>query len=63
MGFPPFRGGLLRYADTLGAKDVVAALRRILSAPDIMARAGSQERFAPAPLLLELMEKGGRFHA
>jgi 3-hydroxyacyl-CoA dehydrogenase/enoyl-CoA hydratase/3-hydroxybutyryl-CoA epimerase len=26
IGFPPFRGGLLRYADTLGAKHVVEKL-------------------------------------
>lgn len=28
IGFPPFRGGLLKYADTLGAKTVVEKLRR-----------------------------------
>jgi 3-hydroxyacyl-CoA dehydrogenase/enoyl-CoA hydratase/3-hydroxybutyryl-CoA epimerase len=26
IGFPPFRGGLLRYADSLGAKQIVEKL-------------------------------------
>jgi 3-hydroxyacyl-CoA dehydrogenase/enoyl-CoA hydratase/3-hydroxybutyryl-CoA epimerase len=26
IGFPPFRGGLLRYADSLGAKNIVEKL-------------------------------------
>ena len=62
MGFPPFRGGLLRYADARGARDVVAALRRIQAAPDVVARSSSRERFVPARSLLALKEAGGRFH-
>jgi 3-hydroxyacyl-CoA dehydrogenase/enoyl-CoA hydratase/3-hydroxybutyryl-CoA epimerase len=31
MGFPPFRGGLLRYADTLGAQNVIDRLEKIYS--------------------------------
>lgn len=44
-GFPPFRGGLLRYADSLGLERVAERLRRY--AADL------GPRFAPAPGLLE----------
>jgi len=54
-GFPPFRGGLLRYADTLGAKRVEEGLRAL------SARLGT--RFRPAPLLVELARAGGIFYA
>jgi 3-hydroxyacyl-CoA dehydrogenase/enoyl-CoA hydratase/3-hydroxybutyryl-CoA epimerase len=63
MGFPPFRGGLLRYADARGLRDVVDTLRRIAAAPDVLARNGGRERFQPAPLLLDLAGRGGRFHS
>jgi 3-hydroxyacyl-CoA dehydrogenase/enoyl-CoA hydratase/3-hydroxybutyryl-CoA epimerase len=42
-GFPPFRGGLLRYADTLGARTIVERL-------DVLAKAHGP-RFAPCGLL------------
>ncbi len=54
LGFPPFRGGPFRYADTLGAAPVVERLRRYQD------RFGL--RFAPAPKLLELAASGGKFH-
>ncbi len=54
-GFPPFRGGLLRYADHLGIKAVHDTLSRY---------AGLQgPRFAPAPLVKKLAFDGGRFYA
>jgi 3-hydroxyacyl-CoA dehydrogenase/enoyl-CoA hydratase/3-hydroxybutyryl-CoA epimerase len=53
-GFPPFRGGLLRYADSLGAKSVVDRLKLYHS------RFGA--RFEPAPRLLKMAERGERFH-
>ncbi|HJW14241.1 MAG TPA: 3-hydroxyacyl-CoA dehydrogenase NAD-binding domain-containing protein, partial [Thermoanaerobaculia bacterium] len=53
-GFPPFRGGLLRYADALGAARVVSALEELAS------RLGP--RYRPAPLLVEMAKTGGRFH-
>lgn len=54
-GFPPFRGGLLRYADTLGAKNVVERLRkyekrfgaRFEPAPALVARAQHDQKFYP----------------
>ena len=54
LGWPPFRGGPFRYADTLGAAQVVERLRRYQD------KYGA--RFAPAPKLLELATSGGRFH-
>ncbi len=42
-GFPPFRGGLLRFADEMGIPDVVGELMRLSTAVD--------ERFAPCDYL------------
>jgi 3-hydroxyacyl-CoA dehydrogenase/enoyl-CoA hydratase/3-hydroxybutyryl-CoA epimerase len=54
LGWPPFRGGPLRYADTLTASQVVDRLRRYQD------RFG--DRFKPAPRLVELASGGGKFH-
>ncbi len=62
MGFPPFRGGLLRWADQLGLREVLARLMRIAGAPDISARGESAMRFKPAPLIRKLAEMNARFH-
>ena len=53
-GFPPFRGGLLRHADSLGSSRVLAALE------DLASRLGT--RFQPAPLLRDMAKSGARFH-
>jgi 3-hydroxyacyl-CoA dehydrogenase / enoyl-CoA hydratase / 3-hydroxybutyryl-CoA epimerase len=53
-GFPPFRGGLLRYADRLGPQIVVDRLAEFERAH------GS--RFTPAPLLREMAETGRGFY-
>jgi 3-hydroxyacyl-CoA dehydrogenase/enoyl-CoA hydratase/3-hydroxybutyryl-CoA epimerase len=54
LGWPPFRGGPFRYADSLGAAQVVERLRRYQD------RFGA--RFAPAPRLVDLAKTGGTFH-
>jgi 3-hydroxyacyl-CoA dehydrogenase/enoyl-CoA hydratase/3-hydroxybutyryl-CoA epimerase len=54
-GFPPFRGGVLRHADTLGLARVESRL--------IALRAEKGERFAPSPLLARLAAEGGTFTA
>jgi 3-hydroxyacyl-CoA dehydrogenase / enoyl-CoA hydratase / 3-hydroxybutyryl-CoA epimerase len=54
LGWPPFRGGPFRYADTLGAAHVVDQLRKHQD------RFGA--RFTPAPRLLQLAQTGGKFH-
>jgi 3-hydroxyacyl-CoA dehydrogenase / enoyl-CoA hydratase / 3-hydroxybutyryl-CoA epimerase len=53
-GFPPFRGGLLRYADRLGLDTVVSRLRALA--------AEHGERFEPAPFLVRKAEAGEGFY-
>jgi 3-hydroxyacyl-CoA dehydrogenase/enoyl-CoA hydratase/3-hydroxybutyryl-CoA epimerase len=53
-GFPPFRGGLLRYADSVGLARVLAALE------DLASRRGT--RFQPAPLIRDMARSGACFH-
>src|SRR5436853_590628 len=55
LGWPPFRGGPFRYADTLGAAKVVERLRAYQD------RFGL--RFTPAPKLVQLATSGGKFFA
>ncbi|HEU5181769.1 MAG TPA: 3-hydroxyacyl-CoA dehydrogenase NAD-binding domain-containing protein [Candidatus Polarisedimenticolia bacterium] len=52
-GFPPFRGGLLRYADSLGLNEVVRRMDRLAAAAD--------PRFKPVPLLRELARSSRTF--
>ncbi|HOX39885.1 MAG TPA: 3-hydroxyacyl-CoA dehydrogenase NAD-binding domain-containing protein [Candidatus Brocadiia bacterium] len=52
-GFPPFRGGVLRWSDTLGAAQVVKRLEKLR---------GLGERFEPSPLLKEMAAKGQNFY-
>src|SRR5439155_3977774 len=54
LGWPPFRSGPFRYADSLGAAQVLERLRRYQD------RFGA--RFSPAPKLVELAKIGGKFH-
>jgi 3-hydroxyacyl-CoA dehydrogenase/enoyl-CoA hydratase/3-hydroxybutyryl-CoA epimerase len=54
-GFPPFRGGLLRYADALGLDRVFTRL------DDLSERLGP--RFAPADLIRELANERRGFYA
>ena len=53
-GFPPFRGGLLRYADDRGLVEVLAVVEGFAS------EVGS--RFQPSALLVELARAGETFH-
>ena len=54
-GFPPFRGGLLRYADSVGAKHIVADLKEFQARFD-------QHRFEPSQLLLSMANTNGTFY-
>ena len=53
-GFPPFRGGLLKYADSIGLKEVATRLR------DLSSEYG--DRFRPADLLIEYAQDGKTFY-
>ena len=55
-GFPPFRAGLLRYADSAGIGNIVNGLR-------VFEREFSKERFAPCKLLLDMAGKKKRFYS
>ena len=54
-GFPPFRGGLLRYADAIGTAVLVDRLARLADAHG--------ERFRPAGLLRDMVREERRFYA
>jgi len=54
IGFPPFRGGLLKYADTIGAKTIVEKLEGYTQ------KYG--ERFAPTASLVEMVKSGKVFY-
>lgn len=53
-GFPPFRGGLLRYADSLGLPYIVSKLDQLAS------RHG--KRFTPTEPLRRMAARNGRFY-
>jgi 3-hydroxyacyl-CoA dehydrogenase/enoyl-CoA hydratase/3-hydroxybutyryl-CoA epimerase/3-hydroxyacyl-CoA dehydrogenase/enoyl-CoA hydratase/3-hydroxybutyryl-CoA epimerase/enoyl-CoA isomerase len=53
IGFPPFKGGLLFWADTIGAANLVEQLKPIESIG---------ERYKPTPLLLELAKDNRKFY-
>lgn len=61
-GFAPFRGGVLRYADSLGAGEVTQRLEALAAAPGIADRPGGSAKFTPAQLLQDLAGKGAGFH-
>jgi 3-hydroxyacyl-CoA dehydrogenase len=54
-GFPPYRGGPMFYADTVGLDKVLAAIERFQKGYQ-----GSQ--WKPAPLLVRLAKEGKRFN-
>jgi 3-hydroxyacyl-CoA dehydrogenase / enoyl-CoA hydratase / 3-hydroxybutyryl-CoA epimerase len=55
IGFPPFRGGLLRYADSEG-------LDRIYKALEGFKESVSANRYTPAPFLENLVKEKKRFY-
>jgi 3-hydroxyacyl-CoA dehydrogenase / enoyl-CoA hydratase / 3-hydroxybutyryl-CoA epimerase len=55
FGFPPFRGGPLRYADDLGAERVVGDLERLAERHGV--------RFAPSEVLQEHARRGTKFYS
>lgn len=60
MGFAPFRGGLLAYADSLGAKFIIDRLNHHRAF--VQHRPGGPERFDPAEALERQAATGTTFH-
>lgn len=54
MGFPPFRGGLMKYADSVGVDKIFSEL-------EILERRYGL-RFKPALLIERLARSGGTFY-
>lgn len=55
IGFPPFRGGLLRYADSEGLDNIVSAIEGFASNVD-------QDRYALSPFLKKLAQNKQKFY-
>jgi 3-hydroxyacyl-CoA dehydrogenase/enoyl-CoA hydratase/3-hydroxybutyryl-CoA epimerase/3-hydroxyacyl-CoA dehydrogenase/enoyl-CoA hydratase/3-hydroxybutyryl-CoA epimerase/enoyl-CoA isomerase len=53
IGFPPFKGGLLFWADTVGAKTIVEKLKPFASLG---------RRYEPTPMLREMAKSESRFY-
>ena len=54
LGFPPYRGGILRYADTWGIRNVYEHLLKLEKEHGV--------RFKPASLLKDMAESGRTFY-
>lgn len=55
LGFPPFRGGILRHADNVGIKAVVEQMNKLADT--------FGERLRPAPLLEQMSQSGESFYS
>ncbi len=53
LGFPPFKGGLLYWADTVGAKKLLEMIKPLEALG---------ARFQPTPLLVEMAAQGLKFY-
>ena len=53
LGFPPFKGGLLHWADTLGAAKIIEMLKPF---------ADLGERMRPTPLLKTMANENKKFY-
>ena len=54
LGFPPFRGGIFRHADTVGLQEVVDQMNRLADQ--------FGERLTPAKILVDMAKKGETFY-
>jgi 3-hydroxyacyl-CoA dehydrogenase/enoyl-CoA hydratase/3-hydroxybutyryl-CoA epimerase len=60
-GFAPFRGGVLRYADSRGLRTIVERLEKLRA--EVQGEGERLGRYEPAPLLAELVRAGKKLHA
>jgi 3-hydroxyacyl-CoA dehydrogenase len=56
-GFPPWRGGPMFYADTIGLYTVLRRMRKFAADPN-----SDPEFWKPASLLVKLASEGASFH-
>jgi 3-hydroxyacyl-CoA dehydrogenase len=63
LGFAPFRGGVLRYADEFGVTRLAGRLRVLATSDELASRPGGRARFQPAPLIERLVAEKRAFHA
>ncbi len=61
MGFAPFRGGLLRWADSLGADEVQRRLEALRASRLVQSRGGGAARFDKPQLLEKYAAEGRKF--
>ena len=54
LGFPPFRGGICRYADEVGIPKIVATLDRLSDTYG--------KRLAPAQILVDMAKNNKKFY-
>ncbi len=62
MGFPPFRGGLLRWADELGAAEIIRRLEHCSTAISTGLDPERRKRFEVPEILRTMAEAGCGFH-
>ncbi|CAM9745650.1 unnamed protein product, partial [Chrysoparadoxa australica] len=55
IGFPPFRGGLLRYADSEGLDRILSAINKFCDSVDF-------DRYQPSPYLKNLVDNKKKFY-
>ena len=56
LGFPPYRGGLLKYADRRGLAKIAGKLRFLAESAE------PRQRYVPAPLLVSMVEQTQQFY-
>jgi len=56
IGFPPFRGGLLRYADSEGLDRILNAIQKFSTSVD-------EDRYRPSKYLINLVESNQNFYS
>jgi 3-hydroxyacyl-CoA dehydrogenase/enoyl-CoA hydratase/3-hydroxybutyryl-CoA epimerase len=60
IGFPPFKGGLLRYADRVGVRHILDKLKELED--KAKSRSGISARYTPCKLLVDMAEGNKSFY-
>ncbi len=62
-GFAPFLGGPLRWADSVGLRELSHRMDAVAASADVISRSEGLERFLPTPHLRVLVKTGGALYA